>query len=197
MNDRRVSLLPAALAAMVLLAGCGTVATSSPTGAPRTSPTAAPVTPTPGRPSGIPSPIVTDPGGVTAAIGEIALPDGARLLPAYLPSGMTATVRTYQNAYAVTYTDDLHTRVVDLSVNTGFNPALLSGDRWSQSYQQFRGVRTLYTVYDTTAPLSQRYLLWPSEKGIATGPAGPVYFLGATGLTEVEFFRIANSLQPV
>jgi hypothetical protein len=45
--------------------------------------------------------------------------------------------------------------------------------------------------------MSQRYLLWPDEKGIATGPPGPDYFLGATGLTEVEFFRIANSLQPV
>ena len=198
MNDRRVPCLPAAAVAIVLVAACGTVASPTPTSTPQPSPAvAASGTPTPNRPAGIPSPIVTDPGGVATAIGDITVPGGARLLPAYIPSGMTATVRTYQNAYAVTYVDDLHTRVVDFSVNVGANPALLTGANWSQSYQQFRGVRTLYTVYDTTAPLSQRYLLWPSEKGIATGPPGPVYFLGATGLTEAEFFRIANSLQQV
>jgi hypothetical protein len=197
MNDRRVTCLPAALTAIVLVAGCGTVAPSAPTGTPRTSPTVASVTPAPSRPGGIPSPIVTDPGAVTAAIGAIDVPGGTRLLPAYLPPGMTATVRTYPHAYQVTYTDDLVTRIVDLAVNAGANPPPITGSNGSQTYQQFRGARTLYTVYDTTAPLSQRYLLWPSEKGIATGPAGPVYFLAATGLTEVEFFRIANSLQPV
>lgn len=197
MKDRSVTCLLAALAAIVVVSGCGRVATApATTASPRLSPTiAATATPTPNRV--IPSPIVTDPGGVAAAIGEIVVPGGARLLPAYVPPGMSAIVRTYQQSYAVTYTDDLHTREVTLSVNAGANPPPVTGPNPSSSHLLFRGVRTQYTIYDTTAPMSHRYLLWPDEKGIATGPPGPDYFLGATGLTEVEFFRIANSLEPV
>jgi hypothetical protein len=197
MKERTATCLLAALAAIGAISGCGTVAGSPATTAPpRLSPTIA-VRATPSPISVLPSPIVTDPGGVAGAIGEILVPGGERLLPAYVPPGMSAIVTTHEHSYTVTYTDDLHAREVTLSVNAGANPPPSTGPNPSQSHLQFRGVRTLYTVYDTTAPMSQRYLLWPDEKGIASGPPGPDFFLGATGLTEVEFFRIANSLQAV
>lgn len=204
MNDRRATCLLAALAAIGLVSGCGRVAASPTTATqPRPAPTtAAAATPTPGNV--VPRPIVTDPGGVAGALGEIVITGGERVLPAYVPPGMTASVRTHRadlsyqkDWYEVTYADDLHTREITLSVNAGANPPPVTGPNPGSSHLEFRGVRTLYTVYDTTAPMSQRYLMWPDEKGIATGPPGPDYFLGATGLTEVEFFRIANSLEPV
>jgi hypothetical protein len=204
MNDRWTTCLLGALGAIVVISGCGVVETS-PTGAaqPRPAPTtAAAATPTPGRV--IPGPIATDPGGVAAAISEIVIPGGERLLPAYLPAGMSASVQAHKadpgyqkDWYEVTYTDDLHTRDITISVDAGANPPPATDPNHSQGHLQFRGVRTLYTVFDTTAPTSARYLLWPDDKGIATGPAGPDYFLSASGLTEAEFFRVANSLQPV
>jgi hypothetical protein len=205
MNNRRATCLLATVAAIVMVSGCGRVATTPSTAAPPqpASMTAAAATPTPSNV--IPTPIATDPGGVAAAIGEIVIRDGGeRLLPAYVPPGMSASVRTHKadanyqrDWYEVTYTDDLHTREIALSVDAGANPPPVTGPNPGSSHIQFRGARTQYTIYDTTAPTSQRYLMWPDEKGIATGPAGPDYFLGASGLTEVEFFQIANSLQPV
>ncbi|HYW22664.1 MAG TPA: hypothetical protein VE953_00785 [Terriglobales bacterium] len=204
MNDPRATSLLAGLAAIVFVSGCGQVAASPATAPPPPpSPTSVvPATPTPANV--IPTPIVTDPGGVAAAIAGLVIPGGERLLPADVPPGMSASVRTHKadrgypmDSYVVTYTDDLHTREITLSVDAGANPPPATDPNHSQSYIQFRGVRTLYTIFDTTAPTSQRYLLWPDEKGISTGPRGPDYFIGASGLTEVEFFRIANSLQPV
>jgi hypothetical protein len=195
MRDRVVTCLLAALGAIMLVSGCGTVAPSpATTAASRTSPAVA-ATATPAPHSVLPSPIVTDPGGVAAAIGQVVVPGGARLLPAYVPAGMSAIVRAYPQYYTVTYSDDPHEREFTLEVNAGANPPPAIGPNHSQSFLDFRGVRTLYTVFDTTAPTSQRYLEWPDEKGIATGPPGPDYLLSASGLTEDEFFRIANSLQ--
>jgi hypothetical protein len=180
MNDRRAACLLAALAVIVFGSGCGQVAASpaSPAtaAAPLPSPTsAAPATPTPG--SVIPTPIVTDPGGVAAAIGGLVIPGGERLLPAYLPPGLSASVRTHKadpsyqrDSYEVTYTDDLHTREITLSVDAGANPPPATDPNHSQGDIQFRSVRALYTVYDTTAATSQRYLMWPDMKGGARLP---------------------------
>lgn len=204
MNHRTATCLLAGLAAIVFVSGCGQVAASPVSAAPsRPSPASAtPATPTPG--SVIPTPIVTDPAGVAVAIGDIVIPGGERLLPAYVPPGMSASVRTHKadpsyqkDSYEVTYTDELHTREITLSVDAGATPPPATDPNHSQRDIQFRSVRTLYTVFDTTAATSQRYLLWPDVKGIATGPAGPDYFLAASGMTESEFFRVANSLRPV
>ena len=123
-----------------------------------------------------------------------------RLLPRYVPGGMSATVSATPIGYEVSYTDDLHTRDLLLAVNQGMNPPPLTGVAGSQTYPQFRGVRALYTVYDTTAPMSRRYLAW-QEPGTWAQPLvglpGIEYFLGGSGLTESEFFQVAASLQPV
>jgi hypothetical protein len=141
--------------------------------------------------------VVTDLAGVAVSISGTVVPGGDRLLPGYLPSGLTASVTVYPNSYSVTYDDDQHTREISLLVNVGANPPPATAPGRSSTYIQFRGRRASYVVYDATAPLSLRHLLWPDEKGIATGPAGPDYLLSSTGLTEAEFFRVANSLQPV
>jgi hypothetical protein len=136
---------------------------------------------------------------VAAVIRTVDAGGAARLLPTDLPPGMSAVVRTFPHSYLVTYSDDLHTRMISISVNAGANPPPITGGSGSQTHRTFQGRRALYTVYDTTAPLSQRYLMWPDDKGIASAPPGPQpdYYLGSTGLTESEFLRVADSLQPV
>jgi hypothetical protein len=203
MNHRCVTCLPAALAAVALLAGCGSVATSRSTVTAPPSPAAtgsAPPTPTP-KGILIPTPTVLPPSAdPAAAIRETVTAGDPRLLPTYVPSGMSAAVSVSPISYTLSYTDDQHTRDFRLAVNVGANPPPLTGPNGSQSHPQFRGVRALYTVYDTTAPLSQRYLLW-QEPGTWSQPLiglpGIEYFLSASGLTEAEFFRVADSLQPV
>lgn len=201
MTNPRLTCLPAALAAIALAASCGSPATSAGTPQPTASPRPSiPVaTATPNRVSDLPSPVVTAREGVAAAVGVTVLTGAPKLVPAYIPSGMTATVRATPQSYTVQYTDDLHTREIGFQVNVGSNPPPVTGPNGSSTHIQFRGVRTQYTVYDTTAPLSQRYLLWPDVKGTpeGVGPPGVGYFLSSTGLTEAEFFRVANSLQPV
>lgn len=204
MTYRWATCLLAALAALALLAGCGSVSTSRSTVTAQTSPAvtgSARLTPAP-TPKGIPIPTLTvapsaDP---AAAIRATVTAGDPRLLPTSVPTGMSATVRVSPISYTVTYTDDLHTRDLSLAVNEGVNPPPLTGPNGSQSYPQFRGVRTLYTVYDTAAPLSQRYLLW-QEPGSWSQPLvglpGIEYFISASGLTEAEFFRVADSLQPI
>lgn len=204
MNHRCMTCVPAALAATVLLAGCGSVATARSTVTAQPSPAvtgSAPPTPTP-TPKGIPIPTLTvapaaDP---AAAIRATVTAGDPRLLPAYVPSGMSVTVRVSPISYTLRYTDDLHTRDLVLDVNGGVNPPPVTAPNGSQSNRQFRGVRTVYAVYDAAAPLSQRYLWW-QEPGTWSQPIagmpGIEYFLGGSGLTEAEFFRVADSLQPV
>jgi hypothetical protein len=64
---------------------------------------------------------------------------------------------------------------------------------------RFRGVLATYDVGDATVSLSQRSLEWTQP---GTGPAtawlksgGLPYFLSADGLTDAEFWQVANSLK--
>ncbi|HEY4026155.1 MAG TPA: hypothetical protein VGO86_06965 [Candidatus Dormibacteraeota bacterium] len=202
MTDRTAPHLLTALAVTLLLAGCGSVATSAPSATAATPSTAVTpsTTPTPVL-SASPGPVVTQPAGVAAVVGSTVTAGNPRLLPAHLPAGMSATVRASQATYTVTYTDDLHTREIDLAVAAGGNPPPYVGNG-STTYIQFRGARTSYVVYDTTAPMSKRYLLWLEPGAWSRMPSespqpGIEYFLVASGLTEPEFFQVANSLQPV
>ena len=55
-----------------------------------------------------------------------------------------------------------------------------------------------YFVYDATDALSNRWLMW-IEPGTMANPQlkvpGVPYFLSATGLTDAEFWQVANSLR--
>jgi len=199
MTDRLVPRLLATLAATLLLAACRGGASSPATPPSQPSATVSGSAPPTPVANGLPSPIAPDPGGAVAVIRSTVTAGNPRLLPTYVPSGMTAIVRAAQASYTVRYTDDPHAREITLTVNEGVNPPPYVGSG-SQANLQFRGVRTLYTVYDATAPVSQRYLLWHEPgtwSAAVTSMPGIEYFLSATGLTEAEFFRVAFSLQPV
>jgi hypothetical protein len=61
----------------------------------------------------------------------------------------------------------------------------------------YRGVRADYQVDDATVPTSHRGLMW-NEPGTAIGgQPGVPYFLTTDGLTETEFWTIANSIGPI
>jgi hypothetical protein len=114
---------------------------------------------------------------------------------------MSASVTASPATYAVDYADDLRTRQIHLSAVAFENPPPILGNG-SQANIWFRTVRTLYTVYDGTSATSQRYLLWRepgnwSPMGQDAPVSGVEYYLGAGGLTKAEFFRVADSLQPV
>jgi hypothetical protein len=203
MTDRPVLSLFTAMAITLLLAGCGTVARPAPSGT-ATTPSAAATrtTATPTLdPNAYPTPIVTAPDAVAAIVRSTVTAGNPRLLPTYLPPGMSATVTASRATYTVDYGDDLHTRQIHLSVAAVVNPPPILGNG-SQSDIQFRGERTLYTVYDRTSATSQRYLLWP-EPGNWSPMAqefpvpGIEYYLSGGGLTKAEFFRVADSLQPI
>jgi hypothetical protein len=54
-----------------------------------------------------------------------------------------------------------------------------------------------YFVYDTSNPLSERWLMWVepgSSSSTMFPPPGVPYFLSASGLTDQEFWQVANSL---
>jgi hypothetical protein len=204
MTDRPVLSLLTALAMPLLLAGCGTVARSAPSATAATTPSAAATrtagTPTP-DPNAYPSPIVTTPDAVAGIVRSTVTAGNPRLLPTYLPPGMSASVTASPATYAVDYADDLHTRQIHLSAVAFENPPPILGNG-SQANIRFRTVRTLYTVYDGTSATSQRYLLWRepgnwSPMGQDARVSGVEYYLGGGGLTKAEFFRVADSLQPI
>jgi hypothetical protein len=188
----------AALAAATVAAGCGTPSLPSSTAA-RPEAIDTPATTVAATPLPTPAPVSDQ----VAVVRSTVTAGDPRLLPSYIPAGMTAQVRASAASYTVVYTDDQHTRTITLSVNEGVNPPPARTNfnpNGTGTSITFRGVTTSYVVYDTTAPLSQRHLLWQEPgnwSGKVTSMSGIEYFLGATGLTESEFFRVANSLQPV
>ena len=130
------------------------------------------------------------------------------LLPTYLPSGgaWDALVQVSADDFNITYESDQRDKTITFGIVVA-NPPPGTGAHASDSRVKFRNAIGLkyssdgyaeYFVYDTTDPLSQRWLIW-NEPGSATSTmfaTGSVpYFLSASGLTEQEFWQIANSLQ--
>ncbi|HEX3629449.1 MAG TPA: DUF4232 domain-containing protein, partial [Candidatus Dormibacteraeota bacterium] len=66
-----------------------------------------------------------------------------------------------------------------------------------QSSPTFRGVRAEYQVDDATVPTSHRWLMWNEPGTSVGGQPGLSYFLATEGLTESEFWSIANSIGPI
>lgn len=188
----------AALAAALVAVGCSSLSPpSSAAAGPAASATPVPTVAATRPPTPAP---VSDP---AAAVRSTVTAGDPRLLPSYVPSDMTAAVQASAASYWVVYTDDQHTRTISFLVNMGVNPPPARTNfnpNGTGTSMTFRGVATSYVVYDTTAPLSQRHLLWQEPgtwSGKVTSMPGIEYFLSASGLTESEFFRVANSLQPV
>lgn len=154
------SRLLACAVAAVLLAACGSVSAL-----PSPAPVPASPTPRPASPAATPTstfgPFQTGTTEQAAAFVAATVPaDRVRLMPASIPAGMSARVTMTADGYQVDYADDLHTKQITLAGRFGMNPPPPVGGHAVSSYRQFRGVRASYVVYDSTAPTSQRYLLW-------------------------------------
>lgn len=123
---------------------------------------------------------------------------GARplLIPNGIPDAWTAAVRIDANAFSVTYSDPSSAKTVTLSIALADHP--LPGGASSQSAPNFHGdSASLYHVAVAADPHSDRWLMW-TEDGTwsASGSRGVPYVLSASELTDMEFWRIANSLHP-
>ncbi len=118
------------------------------------------------------------------------------LLPARLPAGMEASlVGANQNSFSVQYTDLKAGKKVLLATVIPNPP--LPGDKTDQTKPQFRDTTALYQVKDRTQPTGLRFLIWdePGKWASDSGLRDRVsYYLTAEGLTEGEFWQLANSL---
>jgi len=187
-----------AVLAAVALAGCAGVDTSRAAATATATPDTAKAVPAASpaaRPTPIPRP--TPVAGDPAAIVARSIPaDWLRLLPASVPAGMTASTIVDGDGYTVRYVDDLHTKEIFFTDELT-NPPLPSSSGISTT-RQIRGVRATYFIYDGTAPTSQRYLMW-DEPGTwpanANGIRTNEFYLESSGLTESEFFQVADSVR--
>jgi hypothetical protein len=112
------------------------------------------------------------------------------LLPAALPAGMEASGVATADSFNVDYRTDQRDRTISLATVVANPPP--GDDRSSDRHVAFRGGTGEYFVYDASAPQSDRWLMW------FIGPPktdGCPYFLSASGLTDSEFWQVANSLR--
>lgn len=123
-----------------------------------------------------------------------------RLVPAYVPADMTASVRLIDDGanFSVVYSDDTHRRSITIgAIMANPPPVGPNGGQWRIT---FRGQSASYWIYDATAPLSLRNLTW-TEPGTwenrGSKQSGVQYFASSSGITEGEFFEVLNSLRKV
>lgn len=162
-----------------------------PAGQPVASPSAAP-----SQPDASPSPI-----SIAASSSLIRTTvTGAHpvLLPTAIPANWSAVVTNLSSSFfTVVYTSPDGTKEVDLAIVVP-NPGP-PGRYGSQSNPKFHGDRrSLYQVEDTTKRTSPRFLIWnePGTWSQPNGLPGVPYMLSTTGLTDAQFWAIANSLRP-
>ena len=118
------------------------------------------------------------------------------LMPGWLPAGLEAQVNANADFFSIEYQSDQRDKSISFGILVGQPPP---GDTHSQeSTVKFRGGTADYFVYDTSSPLSQRWLEWNGPGTMAnpqTKAPGVPYFLSSDGLTDQEFWQIANSLK--
>jgi len=124
-----------------------------------------------------------------AAVAEAVGPGLPVLLPAVITgSDWRAAVTTGPDGFSVqySYSDETGTRLVVVGAR---QPGPTAPGGATRTAPRFRGdPRSVYQVDDPADPRSHRVLLW-QERGVP-------YELSATGLTDAEFWQVANSLHP-
>ena len=118
------------------------------------------------------------------------------LVPNVMPADWKAQLSVEAGSFFSTFRSPDGSRSVTLAIAAA-NPAL-PGPATSQAYPSFHGDATsLYQVADATNPTSGRILVW-AEKGTwsVSGRAEVPYMLSSEGLTDAEFWQIANGLHP-
>lgn len=124
---------------------------------------------------------------------------GARplLMPTTIPSTWSATVTELGSwFFEVTYSNPDQTRSITFAIQVPNPPP--PGPNGSQAYPRFHGdVHSMYQVDDQTLATSRRWLMW-NEPGTWTEPnglPGVPYFLRATGMTDTDFWAVANAIR--
>jgi len=152
-------------------------------------------------PSATPSASAVSPSPITVAAADSlirATVTGAHplLLPPAIPANWSASVTNLSSSFfTVTYTSPDGAKEVDFAIEVP-NPGP-PGPHGSQSNPSFHGDRhSLYQVGDKTQTTSPRFLIWnePGTWSEPNGLPGVPYALSSTGLTDAEFWAIANSL---
>jgi hypothetical protein len=127
------------------------------------------------------------------------------LLPAYVPSFVyDAAVNATADTFSIRYQSDERDRSIDFGIVVPNPPVTATGSdrfvkfRHALPTKAARSGYAEYYVYNPSDPTSARWLLW-IEPGTMQSPelagAGVPYFLSATGMTDAEFWQVANSLR--
>jgi hypothetical protein len=118
------------------------------------------------------------------------------LLPSTIPANWSALATNLSSSFfTVTYTSPDAAKSVDFAIQVP-NPGP-PGPNGSQSNPNFHGDRlSLYQVDSTTLATSARFLIWnePGTWSEPNGLPGVPYFISTMGLTNVEFWSVANSV---
>ena len=118
-------------------------------------------------------------------------------LPSTIPADWYAVVSNLSSSFfTVTYTSPDRTKEVDFAIVVPNPPP--PGPHGSQVHPKFHGdTNSMYQVSDTTVATSDRFLIWnePGTWAEPNGLPGVPYFLVAEGLTDSEFWAIANSVK--
>lgn len=158
--------------------------------------TVTPPTPSPTEGKGVVEAGPMSPVDATALIRKTVTTESPVLMPGWLPAGLEATVSAGADGFTVRYLSDQR----EIDINWGIlvpNPPPAPPNAGGGPVQ-FRGVTAEYMVSDKTATYSSRWLMWNEPGKMATFPtkSGEVpFFLSADGLTDQEFWQVANSLQ--
>lgn len=153
-------------------------------------------------PRGLPRPVCA---GATPTTKTVLSSDAARelikgrvtaigpvLVPTWLPDRVSASVDARADSFNVTYAANA-VRVTLATMVANPRPVEPGG---TQRHQSFRGdANAFYQALDASATTS-RTLLWNEHATTTgTGAASIAYMLATDGLTEAEFWKIAESLQ--
>jgi hypothetical protein len=106
-------------------------------------------------------------------------------LPSSLPSGVEAGYSATAEGFSVGYSTFQRDQVISVNSLGGTPPP--SSAQTTHRELAFRGLTASYYVLDPTSPLSKRWLIWTES--------GDHYLLTTQGLTDQEFWQVANSLR--
>ncbi|TME55087.1 MAG: hypothetical protein E6I53_00540 [Chloroflexi bacterium] len=138
----------------------------------------------------------TTPAAVDAFVRQTVKTTSPVLLPTWLPAGMEARVTATADGFNLDYASDQRDKTIFLGTVVANPPPGGAGS--SDTHVRFRSGSAEYFVYDPTGPQSQRWLMWNEPGTMAvqqTKEPGVPYFLSAEGLTDQEFWQVANSLK--
>jgi hypothetical protein len=116
------------------------------------------------------------------------------LLPAAIPTGFQAQLYDDSGAFSVDYVATGGRKISFAIVVANPSPGTANV---AQSRPIYRGVHADYQVDDATMPTSHRWLMWTERGTSVAGQPGVPYFLATQGMTESEFWQVANSIGPI